>query len=58
MGNVTHEMDGKVGVVTLAKLDDPLIEDVLATHITASMAAIYCPAISSVRVLYFRSKPS
>jgi enoyl-CoA hydratase/carnithine racemase len=39
MANVTHEMDGKVGVVTLAKpphnlLDDPLIEDILAAYRT------------------------
>jgi enoyl-CoA hydratase/carnithine racemase len=39
MANVTAEMDGKVGVVTLAKpphnlLDDPLIEEVLAAYQT------------------------
>lgn len=48
MGNVTHEMDGKVGVVTLAKpphnlLDDPLIEDVLAAYRT--VVADGCRAI-------------
>jgi enoyl-CoA hydratase/carnithine racemase len=37
MTNVTHEIDGKVGVVTLAKpphnlLDDPLINDLVAAY--------------------------
>lgn len=39
MTTVTHEIDGKVGVVTLAKpphnlLDDPLIEDIMAAYRT------------------------
>ncbi len=39
MTTVTHEIDGKVGVVTLAKpphnlIDDPLIEDIMAAYRT------------------------